>query len=86
MYSRIISSVMVPELTSQVSSRPEMPSPELLPELGKLLQQHPRADPLQPLHNLADLLVRPIRNKQVNMVARDLAGNDLQFMLHGDLA
>lgn len=30
-------------------------------------------------------MVRPKRNKQVNMVACDSAGNDLQFMFHSDL-
>ena len=57
-----------------------MPTPELFPKTGKLLEQHPRTRPLQPLHDLADLLGRPIRQEDVNMVTCDYSGDDLQFM------
>src|SRR6476659_5053027 len=50
-----------------------MPAPKSLAQVWKFLQQHPRANPSEPLHNLADVLVGPIR------VARHFARNDFQF-------
>jgi hypothetical protein len=50
-----------------------------------LLQQHPRTRPLQPLHDLVDLLRRSVAQKDVNVVARDLTRDNLQLMLHSNL-
>jgi hypothetical protein len=86
MYSRIISSVMVPKLTARYPLAQKCFPQNFLRNWGNSCSSTRELIPLQPLHHLADLLVRPIRNKQVNMVACDFAGNDLQFMLHGDLA
>ena len=44
----------------KVASCPKVPPPKLLAEAGKLLQQHARTDPFQPLHDLADLLRRSV--------------------------
>src|SRR5271165_331762 len=68
-----------------MSARPRMSAPELLSQVGKLLQQHPRADTFQPRHDLTDLLIRPLRHQQVNVVAGDLTGHDLQLMFCGNL-
>src|SRR6478672_4958311 len=56
-----------------------MPAPKSLAEVWKFLQQHPRANPFEPLHNLADVLVGPISHKDVHMVARHFSRNDFQF-------
>ena len=53
----------------QVATCPQMPSPKLPAQVGKLLQQYSRAAPLQPLYDLAYVLVGAIRQEQVNMVA-----------------
>ena len=44
-------------------------TPERFAQVRKLLKEHPRADPLQPLDNRADVLIRAIRNKHVDVVA-----------------
>jgi hypothetical protein len=56
LYFWISSSVMLPELTARYP-RATGACPELLPQMGKLLQPHPRADPLEPLDDFADVLV-----------------------------
>ena len=57
-----------------------MPTPKLFPETRELLKKDPGAGPLQPLHDLADFLGGPIGQEDVNMVACDFPGDDLQFM------
>ena len=69
----------------QISSRPKMTTPELLPEVRKFLKKHSRTCPLQPLYYLAYILVRKIRNQNVNMVASNLPRNYLDLMFHGNL-
>jgi hypothetical protein len=68
-YRRRFVRLPVPRCIRKVSSRPEMLSPGLLPRRGKLLQQYSRTDSLEPLHDLAHLLVWLIGDKQVDMVA-----------------
>ena len=53
--------------------------------MSKLLQQNPRADALEPVYDLAHVLVWTLAEKQVNVVACDFAGHDLQFMLGRNL-
>ena len=72
MYSRNHLDGDCPGVDRQVSSRPEISSPELLFQMRKLLQQHPGAYPLEPLHNRADVLVRPIGQEHMNMILRHL--------------
>ena len=69
----------------QISSGPKMSTPELLPEVRKLLKKHSRTCPLQPLYYPAYILVRKIRNQNVNMVASNLPRNNLDLMFHGNL-
>ena len=69
----------------EIAPSPEVPSPEHAPKLGVLLQQDPRADPLEPLPNLAHLLRRPIRDQHVHVVPSNLPGNEDQVMLRRDL-
>ncbi len=66
----------------QVAPRPEMTPPEHPPQMRKLLQKYSRADPFQPLHNPANVYVRSVPHKNVNVVARYLPRQDRDFMLH----
>ena len=63
-----------------------MPAPELFAGVRELFEQHAGADPLEPLHDLADALMRPVGNQQVDMVACHLAGDNGQLPLHRNLA
>jgi hypothetical protein len=62
-----------------------MLAPVLLLEMGEFLEQKPRTRSLEPLYDLADVLVRPIADEHVHMVRRYLARDDVQFVLHCDL-
>lgn len=57
----------------------------MFPEVGELVEAHPGADPLEPLDELADALVRAVDEQQVDMVACDLTGENRQFVFHGNL-
>ena len=85
MYSRTISSVVVPELTAKDPRAQKCRLQNFLLQVRKLLQPHPRAYPLKPLHDLAYLLMRAIGNEHVYVIACDLAGNNLQFVFRRDL-
>jgi len=61
-------------------------SPELLFQLWEFGQQHARAYALQPLHDLADILSRVIRNEDMDMIAGYLTANDLNFALQSNLS
>ncbi len=43
-----------------VAAGPQMFTPELLAKVRKLLKEYSRTDPLQPLHDVADALIRPV--------------------------
>ena len=58
----------------------------MFPEVGEFLEEHPGADPLQPLDDLAHTLVRAVGDQEVDMVACDLPGDDVEFTLHRYLA
>jgi hypothetical protein len=75
----------IPGADCQVSPRPEITPPKLLPQMGKLLKENPRTDPLEPLHDRADIHVWSIRHQNVNVVARHFAGQYHDLMLHRDL-
>ena len=60
-------------------------SPKLFLEVRKFHQQDSRAYSLEPLHDLADIMYRPVGNEHMNMVARDLASDNVKFMLYGNL-
>src|SRR3990172_10351178 len=54
--------------------------------MRELLKQNARARALQPLHDLADVLMRPVAQEHMHMIGRDLARDDVQVVLGGDLA
>ena len=76
----------VPRCDREVPAGPQMPTPELLPEVGELLKENPGRGAFEPLDNGADVLVGTVREEQVDMVACDLPREDLEFTLHGNLA
>jgi hypothetical protein len=76
----------VPRRDREVAAGPQVPAPELLPEVGELLKENPGRGALEPLDNGADALVGAVGEEEVDMVACDLPREDLEFALHGDLA
>src|SRR4051794_12680480 len=62
-----------------------MPPPELPLEMRELLEQEARAGALEPLHDLADVLVRTVTDEQVHVIRGDLARDDVQVVLGRDL-
>ena len=58
--------------TAEVSSRPQVPTPELFLQVRKLGQQVMRSPAFQPLHQAADRCLRRDRNQQMNVVLRDV--------------
>lgn len=75
----------VPRGDREVPAGPQMPTPELLPEVSELLKEDPGRGPLEPLDNGADVLVGTVGEEQVDMVACDLPRENLEFTLHGNL-
>jgi hypothetical protein len=53
----------------KIPACPKMLAPELLLQMWKFGQQHARAYPFQPLHDLADMLGRVIRYERMDMIA-----------------
>jgi hypothetical protein len=84
MYSRIISSVMVPELTPRFPLAQKCRPQNFLRKWGNSCSSTRELIP-QPLHDPAHPLVGPIRHKQVYVVICDLSGNDFQFVFCGNL-
>jgi hypothetical protein len=70
----------------EVAARPQVAAPELLAQVWELFKQHAEADPFEPLDDLADALMRPVGNQEVDMVACHLAGDNSQFPFHCNLA
>ena len=68
----------------EVAARPQVPAPELFPEVREFFEQHAGADPFQPLDDLTDALVRAVGDQEVDMVACHLPRDDVQFTLHGN--
>ena len=69
----------------KVAARPEVPTPELALEVRELLKEKARAGALEPLHDLADVLVRAVAEEQVHVIRGDLARDDLEIVLGRDL-
>jgi hypothetical protein len=65
---------------------PKVPAPESLSQMRKSLEQYSRTDPLEPLHDLAHVLVGPIRQKYVHVVSRYFPRYDVDFVLRGNLS
>ncbi len=68
----------------EVAAGPQVAPPELLAQVWELFEQHAGADPFEPLHNLADALMRAVGNQEVDMVACHLPGDNGQFTFHRD--
>ena len=62
-----------------------MLSPKLFLEMRKFHQQDSRAYPLKPLDDLADIMCRTIGYEHMDMIARDLAGDNVNLVLYGNL-
>ena len=54
--------------------------------MRKFGKKNSRAYAFQPLHDLAHILSRAIADKHMDMIARYLPADNLQFMFHGYLA
>jgi hypothetical protein len=63
-----------------------MSRPESLPQVRILLHQHSLTRAFPPLHDLAYFLRRSIAQEHVNMVARDLARDNLQLVFRRNLS
>src|SRR6266851_5356754 len=63
-----------------------MLAPVLLLEVRKLLEQQPRTRALEPLHDLANVLMCPVADEHVHVVCCNLAGDDVQLVLSRDLS
>src|SRR5580693_2792926 len=59
-----------------------MLAPVLLLEVRKLLEQQPRIRALEPLHDLANVLMCPVADEHVHVVCCDLAGDDVDARRH----
>ena len=70
----------------QITASPEMFPPEGLTQVRKLLKEHPRTDALQPLDDCADVLIRAIRHKHVDVLACHFSRQNRQLVLHRDLS
>ena len=71
--------------TAEIASRPQMPSPELLLQVGKFCQKVVRRAALQPLHQPTDRHLWRQRDQQVHMVFRYLPLHDRHVMLSADV-
>jgi hypothetical protein len=75
----------IPRADRKIPPRPQMTTPKLPPQVRKLLKQNPRTDALQPLHNPADIDMRPICHQHVNVIAGHFPRQNCEFVLHGNL-
>jgi hypothetical protein len=60
----------------KVAACPEVPTPELALEVRKLLEEKARAGALEPLHDLADVLVRAVAEEQVHVALSAAEGHE----------
>lgn len=70
----------------KIPPRPEMSAPILLLEVWELLEQETGAGSLEPLHDLADILMGAIADEHMYMVRRYLAGDNVKLVLNRNLA
>lgn len=76
----------VPGGHGEVAAGPQIPTPELLSEVGELLRENAGGGPFEPLDHRADALMGTAGEQQVDMVPCDLPRDDLEFPLHRNLA
>ena len=69
---------------TEVPPRPEMAAPVLLAQMGKLRQQMVRRLPFQPLHQPTDGHLRRDRDEEMDMILRNLAFHDVDFLAATD--
>ncbi len=69
---------------TEVAPRPEMASPILLAQMGKLRQQMVRCLPFQSLHQLTDGHLRRNRDEKMHMILRKSAFYDVDFLAATD--
>jgi hypothetical protein len=69
---------------STVSSRPEVTSPVLLLEMGKLLVQEVRTLSFEGLHHVADGEMGRVRDEQMDMIWGDFPRDDANLQLGTD--
>jgi hypothetical protein len=62
-----------PGAHSEIASCPEMAAPAQFAEVRKLLKEDSGADPFEPLHDGADILMGAVGKEEVDMVACHLA-------------
>jgi len=77
---------MVPEVTAESPRAHRWRPRNCFRQGGALLEEHPGADPLEPLDDLAHAPVRAVRDQEVGMVACHLPGENRQFMFPRNLA
>ena len=71
---------------TEVSSRPNVSSPELLAKVRKLLQKLISCLPFQPLQQSADCHLRRYAHEQVNVVTRDVPFHYGDFVRRTDFS
>lgn len=73
-----------PEVERHVASRPRMSSPGHISQMRRLVKEHSRADPLEPLHDRADVLVEAGAHKQLDVITRHFTRQNRQLVLRCD--
>ena len=59
---------------------PQLPTPQLLLHLGKLLKDYSDRDALQPLYDLCQTIPRGSRQKNMHMIVQDFLGIDFKLI------
>ena len=71
---------------TKVAARPQMPPPELLPQMWKLVHQLVRTLPLQHLEQPTDGQARRHAHEQMDVIAGDMSFHNRDFMRAADFA
>ena len=75
----------IPAAAAKIPPRPHSLAPILLPQLGIFPQQLVRGRPLQSLHQSAYRHLRGNREEQMDMILRDISGDDFYSFPLADL-
>ena len=75
----------IPRARHKIPPAPNVSSPIFLPDMRKLHQNFPRRLPLHILHQLTGRYMRRYRDKQVHMIPRYMALQDLHIIGQADL-
>ena len=71
---------------AKIPSRPDMPTPKLLLQMRKLLQQLVRRLPFQPLYQPADRYLRRYRYKNMHVIFRNVPLHDRYLFIPTNLS